>query len=872
MHKSHIVNMILLAVTVCAEVKSQTVINGIVSDAEDKQPIANILVKVVNPESPNRDIINYTETNKWGEYNLQFTTGLNYIEIEFSLLGYKRDTLHLKNETQTINRFLTVSPLELREVTVKAPAISSRGDTINYNVSSFISGADRTVEDILKKLPGITVQKNGEIVYQGEAINKFYIEGLDMLGGQYNLATQNISADQTATVQIFENHQPIRLLQDIDFSDKAAINIKLKVNKMSRPKGNIRTGTGYSDKWLYQGDVFGFMVNREFQMLFSTKTNNITSTIRSELTSHYGSNANTVKASTLIFPVSVKAPFPIGERSGYYWSTISSVNAIKKIDDYSNAKINLSYQQGKAENRRWVSSSYYTGDSEIRIEENTQAEIRDKSLIGSVNYQKNRDNLYINETFSGNLDVGDNDAYVYSLVNHHQRYRMKQFNLNNRLDLTWRRGYDTYAIRSFVTGGNIPGNRLIIHSSDSDGPVEQTVSGHSVYTRHSTAFVKQLNANSNLSIDLSFESEHDKIFTDLVNMSLNEYNTNRNRGYKLTSSALLVYTYSKNRFRLSLSSPVRYYHFNYKSDSDFRLDKPVIAPNIRAKYQFTPAFKVNISSGIDHTFGNILNFIEEPVQKSYLNFSEGEPGILAQNKRMRVNIGYDYRNTMDGLFSSMLLGYNKTERNILSGSVISESGTITAFSEGTKNFSNNITSNLYLAKNFHDIHTVASISVNTLYSENERQRHDVRVKYFNHVLLIVPTVNFNLIDWLAFRTSGSFDFTRQKINTAIQSLTNRINNWGTDMELSVLPFQNMEIYYNLNYSNRPLQENRRENIFFMDCGIRFQPSREIELELSLWNLANQKSYTRAIYRELDRIETTHFLRPLGCLFTIKINY
>ena len=872
MKKYQIVVIVLLVLSVCVQLRSQTVISGIVSDAEDREPIPNILIKVMNPDSPGREIITYTETNKNGEYKLQFNIGLNYIEVEFSLLGYKRDTVRLKNEPQTLNRFLTVSTFALREVTVKAPSISSRGDTINYNVAAFKSGSDRTVEDILKKLPGITVQNNGRIEYQGEAINKFYIEGLDMLGGRYNLATQNITVDHITTVQVYENHQPIRLLKDINLSDKAAINIKLKDNRMSRPKGNIMAGTGYSDKWLYQGDIFGFMANREVQMLLSGKSNNISSTIRGELTSHYGENANRVKASTLISPVSVNAPFPIGERSGYYRNVISSVNAIKKIDDYSNMKVNMSYQEGKAENRRWISSSYYTGGSEILIEENTQAGIKDKALSVSVNYQKNRDSLYINETLGGNLDIGDNNVHASSLINHHQRYRMKQFNLNNRLDLMWRRGYNTYSIHSFVSGGDIPENRLTIHSSNKEKPVEQTVSGHTIYTKHSTAFVKGFNAFSNLSIDLSFESEYDRIFTDLVNKVPDENFLNRNRGYKLISTALLAYTYSKNRFRLTLSSPVKYYNFRYKNNPDFTVDKPVIAPQLNVRYQLTPGFRINMSSGIDHSFGDILNFIEAPIQKSYLNLSQGESGVLAQNRRMKINVGYDYRNTMSGLFSTLLLGYNKTERNILNGSDISENGMVTAFSKATKNHSNNITSNLYLAKNFYNIRTVASLTVNAFYSDNERIRQDVRVKYTHGLLSFVPTLNFTLIEWLAVRVNGSFDFMRQKTNTENQNLATPINNWGADMELSVLPIKNLEIYYNVNYSNRSLLEDKRENILFMDGGVWYQPLKEMELGLSFRNLTNEKSYTRAIYRELDLIKTTHFLRPLGCVFNVKINY
>lgn len=59
------------------------------------------------------------------------------------------------------------------------------------------------------------VDASGKISYQGKAISKFYIEGLDMLGGQYGLATKNIKADDVASVQVYENHQPIRVLQGI---------------------------------------------------------------------------------------------------------------------------------------------------------------------------------------------------------------------------------------------------------------------------------------------------------------------------------------------------------------------------------------------------------------------------------------------------------------------------------------------------------------------------------------------------------------------------------------------------------------------------------------------------------------------------------
>ncbi len=81
----------------------------------------------------------------------------------------------------------------LKEVTVKADRIREQGDTITYNVGSFAQQQDRSISDVLKRMPGINVEQSGKIQYQGGVINKFYIEGSDLLGGKYGIATNGTS-------------------------------------------------------------------------------------------------------------------------------------------------------------------------------------------------------------------------------------------------------------------------------------------------------------------------------------------------------------------------------------------------------------------------------------------------------------------------------------------------------------------------------------------------------------------------------------------------------------------------------------------------------------------------------------------------------
>ena len=129
------------------------------------------------------------------------------------------------------------------------------------------------MEDVLKKLPGIKVAENGSVTYQGKAINKFYIEGKDLLGSSYNQATRNMPIDAVSDVEVYENHQPVKMLQNKQFSDRAALNIKLKNGYKSRPFGEIEGGIG-GKPTIWNNRIFLTQILGKSQLLVSGKMNN----------------------------------------------------------------------------------------------------------------------------------------------------------------------------------------------------------------------------------------------------------------------------------------------------------------------------------------------------------------------------------------------------------------------------------------------------------------------------------------------------------------------------------------------------------------------------------------------------------------------
>src|SRR5690554_4852077 len=160
------------------------------------------------------------------------------------------------------------------------------GDTINYSVLSFIDETDRSIGDVLKKLPGVQVLSSGKILYQNKEISKFYVEGLDLLQGKYGVATNNIDAQQVATVQVLENHQPIKALKDMEVPENAAINLRLKQSALGAFFVTAQAGIGLPPL-LLSNELIGMRFTRTQQNMLVYKGDNTGRDISKELTSFY---------------------------------------------------------------------------------------------------------------------------------------------------------------------------------------------------------------------------------------------------------------------------------------------------------------------------------------------------------------------------------------------------------------------------------------------------------------------------------------------------------------------------------------------------------------------------------------------------------
>jgi len=226
------------------------------------------------------NIIAYDISNDKGMYSISIPATETEVDIQVRSIGFVTVTKTIFAQTQTLNFTLKEKVVELEEVIIKNSPISRKGDTINYQVSSFAKEQDRSIADVLKRMPGIEVLSDGKILYQGKPINKYYIEGLDLLEGKYNLANENLPYKEVSKVQVLENHQPVKILDSLQFSDNAALNIKLKNSYAFT--GQAEIGTGFSPM-LWDANITPMLFTKKQQMLVSYQTNNVGKNVSAQI-------------------------------------------------------------------------------------------------------------------------------------------------------------------------------------------------------------------------------------------------------------------------------------------------------------------------------------------------------------------------------------------------------------------------------------------------------------------------------------------------------------------------------------------------------------------------------------------------------------
>ena len=236
--------------------KAQTItISGEVTDSL-QQPLsyANILAV---PESDALEVAFAISDDK-GKYKLKLEADQTY-ELTVSYLGFKPQKITITTSSEAIvkNFVLKENPNQLDTVELNyMPPITVKKDTITYSVDKFAIGEERKLRDVLKKLPGVEVDRAGNVMVQGKKVTKVLVEDKTFFTGDSKLAVNNIPADAVDKIEVLDNYNEVAMLKDLQDSDDMAMNIKLKEDKKKFAFGDLEAGAGIKERYVLHPNLF----------------------------------------------------------------------------------------------------------------------------------------------------------------------------------------------------------------------------------------------------------------------------------------------------------------------------------------------------------------------------------------------------------------------------------------------------------------------------------------------------------------------------------------------------------------------------------------------------------------------------------------
>lgn len=850
-------------------IPAQTVLHGLVRSKNNK-PISALVT--LSPKGTSI-IVSFADADKNGAYRINYDGQADSLVLNVSSLEYGTASKIVKNQSQKVDFILGGKAFELKEVVVKADKIRESGDTISYNVTAYKSQGDRVIGDVLKKMPGIEV-KNGRIRFNGQDIKKFYIENMDLLQQRYGIATNNVSANDVASVQIYQNHQPIRALKDINPKEDVAINLTLKKEAKGTLAMNAMLGIGEAeagneDRLLLAGELTAMYFGKKYQLMTLYKGNNLGNDVEQEVRQQGDMGA--FYATPPISLIGASVPNVSKKRYLQNRSHVLSSNHAIKVDSLRTLVLNCVYSEDRQLlNSDQISDYYLASGGRLCISETTNLKKYVHHLEGALNYKLNSATTYLENHTDVDINWNHSEAFGLMSSGEHsvgqsigQSLKSPKLSVENKFDYIHRIGKRSYGLKMMLGFDQKP--YQLDYDSLSQGYMTRTIAA-----KLSTKFGWKWGV-FNLDYMLTGNMEQKKVETDLQGM---------NSDFALSDKAFSN-DYSFNRYGINLEQWMRlglhkwYFSFNlpvswegqYLNDELMSMKENwsnvFLRPSLEIKYiigKYWIEWLNSYYSMIDNA-GRVGRGL---VMRNYRTFQKNEIEDANRQRTFNSSLKFYYKDAYQQMFFNASASWIHVRNNTVMGVEYENDQTVCrVIPMPNDHDSYRLTGEFNKGFDFwkSTFKIFGNYSLAKYLQLIQQQPTAVHAKYWSASAYVFASPT----SWLYFAASYAFGQSKSYVENAKNAPC--VNNSTTNFNVSITPVQSLILSFSVedNYNN--LTE-RERHCWFGDAKVVFK-ARSIDYELTVGNIFNRKSYTRITYSGLDIFTRTTQLRSRNIVGTVR---
>jgi hypothetical protein len=832
-----------------------------------------------------------------GRYTLRLPTTAatdDSVRLSARSLNFAEQVYFLLNRSQRLDFRLRTQPTVLREVVVAPDPVRRQGDTLSYNVGSFADKKDRVIADVLRKIPGIEVDSDGRISYQGQSIEKFYINGLDLLEGRYNIASNNLPAGTVRDVQVLENHQPIKALDSLVFSTRTSLNLKLK--KAVTLTGHARLGAGVNagvSPALWNANLSPMLFTRKQQFIDSYQTNNTGEDVLAELKPlglediRQLIDANNRKPELTSIQGLSKPPIA-SSRYLFNKANLFSANHLIMLGKETQLRMNSSYLHDAQDQRGSTQTQYYLPSQTLAVTEEKHNQLYFNNLQTDFAFIQNGKKRYLKNTLNfnsswdtqtGNVGRSESPQLViqqarnpfYAVTN--RLGIVRPLGTNKMLQISSLTFYTNSPQMLAVSPGPFAG---VLNDSVAYPVAQQHVRLTSFYTNNSAGIITSRGRwgySGTIGITQGTQSLASALITDAAPLSI-AADSLRNHLHSVWGKYYVqpAISYKRERWNVNLEVPVSFWNFKIADEpmaTQQMLHTGVTEPNLSGRYNLNQLWYVTASSILSNQFGDNQQLNYAYLLRDYRTLQRNDAPI-AQSLSWGSNAGFYYKNPLKALFYHISYSYLLTSSNRLYNNLVQSNGTITtvAVDQFNQQVSHSVATNI--SQFITPLKTTVSLSLSSRYAQQRQLLKSVLQDVRNQSTTCVFKINTSYFAWSNLEYNTTLTLLRNRIGDAAdQSLTILQNHHA---QLSVYPGEHHQLMLYADYYDSRAPGTTVRNLL-ADAVYRYvlpTIKYKADLEFKVSNLFGTNQYQYVYADQFILVQNTYRLRPRQLLASVRI--
>lgn len=871
--------LILTALCMTIFGKAQTVVSGRVVST-DKTGVFGLSVLVHPKKNANR-IISYSITDEKGTFRLEFISKEDSLGVSVRSMTHLDTTVCIANHSQVLNFVLPPTVHEIREVNVNARAITSKKDTITYLVGKFAQVKDQSIGDVIRNMPGFEVSPEGQVSYQGKPIQKYYIEGMDLLEGRYAIANKNLPYRDVGAVEVLENHQPIKILESNVFSNNTSINLKLRKNITMT--GTMQVGAGIPFL-LHYLNATPMLFSKNQQTIASLQSNNTgedLSTQNQPLQFRDGQMEEFANRKINLVGFQGISPPEIDRK--YYLNNnanLVSFNHLIKLSDLNELKVTASFYHDEQKENGEVKSIYHLTKSDYVLNERIANHYYNTSLSTGFTLTQNVRKRYLKEQFLINRYWDQQTGSIENTALMQHNAEIPGTTGSNTFDLILPVGNHFFRIYSSLNFNDSP-QQLSLRPGvfpdflNNSVNYSETLQEYAMNKFSGKQFLRFSLAHKNWTFDtepgFNFDTQHYKtsILKDQIPIEpdslRNDYKWNNLEFYLIERI-----NFKKENLRFGASLPVR--AISYRMDdlvhkSIEPTKQLLFSPRFWLDYDFHKFWSVDGSIGYNSRLGDAMQLAQGYVVKNY-HLMQRYSDKLNENQSFSRGLNLEYKNPVDGFFSVASWSINQNLQNLINQNKYSGDG---LFFLDAVRLNNRFISNSFILNNSYvSSNQKISLSLKCQYSDTRYQYLLEQTLGWNHnqVWLLQPSIGINGIKNIGIDYRVELSRTQQWNGQSSATILGQVHK----LELYYYPSPIYWFGVNLAYYNYGPQFKVGNNGLYANLGYTYKPAKSrFEYRLRCNNLFNSQQVVDYLYGDISITESHYYIRPREVVLVISFS-